>query len=387
MTYTQQVPAAERTLHLLEALVAAPQGLSAAELMDQLNITRSSLFALLNTLKARNYVEQTEGRRYRPGPALFGLIPSQQRSRQALIDAFQADAELGLLGESAALTRLDGPETVVIAARESSQTVRAVLAIGQRRPAATTADGLALLAGLPAGALERSQPQNRAALAQVRQNGLAQTQTADVVELACPICPDGIQPDSALLLAVPAYRFGSAAGLAQGLRSAAARLSLRLGAPMYRPYGHINPELVEPAAPLEPDELARFLYGAWGARLACVRGDGSPHVVPLWYEWDGQFFWVTASPSASWAGYLREHNGVALTIDEPWPPLRRALISGEAAAVPAGQVPGGGLAALRRRMAARYLGEAGLPAPESDAGWAAFKITPKKIIGQRGLVK
>lgn len=388
MAHSPQVPAAERTLHLLETLTAAPQGLSAGELIEQLDISRSSLFALLNTLKTRRYVEQTPGRRYRIGPALYGLIPGHQRSRQTLIDAFQSDAEIGLLREDTALTRLDGPETVVIATRESNQPVRAVLSIGQHRPAPTTADGQVLLAGLPSAALKQKFARQAKILAQVRAGGLAHTENDDVVEIACPICPDGVHPDTALLVTIPAYRFDADnTNTIQLLRSAAARLSQRLGATVYRPYGQISLDLIKPAAPLEPGELNQFLQGAWGARLACVRSDGTPHVVPLWYEWDGQFFWVTASPSASWADYIRQHNGVALTIDEPWPPLRRVLVSGSAEAVSSNQISGGGLLGLRQRISARYLGPQTLATPLSQAGWTGIKITPKKIIGQQGLVK
>ena len=392
MTYAKQVPAAERVLRLLEVLTGAPAGLSAGELEDTLQISRSSLFALLNTLKARNYIEQSDNRgRYRVGPALYALLPAQHQELSRLIEAFQADPDIGLMTETVALARLDGPETVIIAQQESNRPVRAILRVGQRRPAHTTAEGLVLLAGLPPGAIERSLPQQAdglaATLRRVQTEGLAQTGGEETAEVAAPICPDGYQPTVALLISAPAFRWQPTNNLLQSLRSAAARLSFRLGAPVYQPYGQAAIDPVGPTTALDSDETSEFLNGAWGARLACVRKDGSPHVVPLWYEWDGHCFWVTASPSANWGEYIRENSWVSLTIDEPWPPLRRALIVGHTEPVADETIPGG-IAGLRRRLAARYLGR-GTAATESSGqcGWQAFKIIPQKIIGQRGLGK
>lgn len=384
MTYIKQVPAAERTLKLLEILAAAPQGLSAGELAERMEITRSSLFALLNTLKARHYLEQTETRRYRPGPALFQLLPARQRTRQTLIDAFLADAELNLLPETLSLTQLEGTDTVVIAQQESRRPVRAVLPVGQRRPAFANADGRVLLAGLPAEAAAAVPGDVADGFPAIRRRGLAQTRTDELVELACPICPDGYRPDTALLLTVPAFRWHDDEATERTLQQAAARLSYRLGAAVYQPYGQALSPAIEPTSPLAPTELAHFLKGAWGGRLACVRPDGAPHVVPLWYEWDGVSIWLTASPSAAWGDYIRANREVALTIDEPWPPLRRVLIFGEAQPVTEAAISGG-VAGLRARLVARYLGQQAAAAPVEFEGWTAFKIAPKKIIGQQGL--
>ncbi|MEZ4593784.1 MAG: helix-turn-helix domain-containing protein [Chloroflexota bacterium] len=77
MDYSKQVPAAERTLNILEALSGALDGLSATELLERLDdMSRSGLFALLNTLKARSYVEQSDSRGMKPAwPALWALLP------------------------------------------------------------------------------------------------------------------------------------------------------------------------------------------------------------------------------------------------------------------------------------------------------------------------
>lgn len=391
MAYAKYVPAAERTLRLLEVLSAAAHGLTAAELIERLHVSRSSLFALLHTLKARHYIEQ-EDRRYRLGPALWTLVPGREHGLGPLISAFHNDVELSLLAETVALVWLDGADTVVIAQRESPQAVRVVFRPGERRPAALTAAGLILLAGLPVNTLHvHLSPQVHdlmPRLSPILTTGWTETRQDDTVELAAPICVDGIQPVAALLIAIPTFRAlpEPLAALVQPLRQAAARLSYRMGAPVYQPYGWASSAPLGPTIPLSRADVERFLQGPWSARLACVRRDGSPHVVPVWYEWANRCLWVTASPDASWKTYMAAGKQISLSVDEPWPPLRRACIAGHAEPVANADIPGG-LAGLRRRLATRYLGQGAATCAEfrQIQGWQAFRIVPHKITGLQGL--
>lgn len=383
MNYSHQVPAVERAILLLELLAAAPDGLMAGELAQQTTLSRSTLFALLNTLKARRYVEQPdEHGPYRLGPALFALLPGRSRRIERLVEAFHADEDIAALPETAALALLEGTDVIIVAQRESRQAVRVVYQTGERRAAATTAAGLILLAGQPDTAV------TAVVLRQVRQDGLARTQNDDLVEVAAPICADGVQPVAALLVGLPAYRCADATAITLGktLHQAAARLSYRLGAPVYQPFGWASGDPLEPTTPLDEREIDHFLRQPWGARLACLRPDGVPHVVPLWYEWDGRCLWLAASPGAYWQEYVRANNHVSITVDEPWPPLRRALLVGHVQPMADTAVPGG-LGGLRQRLASRYLGQSASSRAEfqDTAGWQAFRLTPEKIKGYRGL--
>jgi len=129
-------------------------------------------------------------------------------------------------------------------------------------------------------------------------------------------------------------------------------------------------------------ELHTFLDGPWAARLACIRPDGSPHVVPVWYEWRDATFLVAAWPGSAWADFVTQNPAVALTIDEPWPPLRRILVRGQAHILVPESIPGG-IEGLRTRISARYLGapvqSGDVPAP----AWKAFRIPPAKMIAHR----
>jgi DNA-binding IclR family transcriptional regulator len=385
MDYSKQVPAAERTLNILEALSSAPDGLSATELLERLDdVSRSGLFALLNTLKARSYIEQSAGRgKYQLGPALWALLPQQSLGLEPLITAFTTEMAQVDLGETAVLLWLDRTETVLLAQREGINRVRAVFRLGQRDNAASSPGGRLLLAGLP-----NRVAQQTAVFNQFRSEGAATQATAETLDIACPICADGVQPSAALQVSLPIFRSQPEVmtRLKRQVQQAASRISFRLGAAVYQPYGWAVGEPIGPNRALSQSEIEQFLQGPWSARLACVRADGTPHVLPLWYEWDGRSFWVAASPGAQWKQVVDETGRVSLTIDEPWPPLRRAFVVGAAHAVPASQVPGG-LAGLRQRLAVRYLGQGADQQPElcQIEGWTAVQISPQRLTGQQGL--
>ena len=96
--------------------------------------------------------------------------------------------------------------------------------------------------------------------------------------------------------------------------------------------------------------------------------------------------WVTVSPEAPWKTYVATTKQVSLTVDEPWPPLRWALIAGHAEPV-ANADMSGGLAGLRQRLATRYLGQGAETRTEYGQvkGWQAFRIVPHKIMDLQGL--
>jgi DNA-binding IclR family transcriptional regulator len=368
------VPAAERTLDLLELLAAAPRGLTTSELLDEVESSRSGLYALLNTLKARGYVVTEDGR-HRSGPAVWNLVPGRPQELETLLAAFREERDFD---ESVALVWPERGGTVVVAESQPERSVRAVYRHGAFRPLSSP-DARVIAAG---GAGDDPD------LRRVRREAAATASSDEITEIAVPICADGIRPVAALVAGIPAQR---ASGdhleeVDRTLRQAAARLSYRLGAPVYQPYGWAPTAPIGPSRELSSDEIDEFLSGLWGAQLACVRADGTPHVVPLWYEWDGEVMWVAASPGASWRSYVAETPQVSVTLDEPWSPLRRVFLTGRAEEVDEESVEGG-LQGLRRRLAVRYLGQGAERQPElsETEGWAAIRIVPERILGRQGL--
>lgn len=358
-------------------MASAAGGMTTAELLDELGGSRSGLYALLNTLKARNYVKSEEGR-HRLGPALWDLLPDRPRVLETLVSAFSDETRVLDCSETIALVWPQPGGNVVVADKEPDRPVRVVYRAGTQRHESSP-DGQVVAAGGEGDSDE---------LRRIRTRGEARNSDDELTELAVPVCEDGITPTAILVGGIPSQRARQPAvdELSRLLRQMAARLSYRLGADVYQPYGWAASEPVGPTRELDDHELDEFLRAVWGAQLACVRADGTPHVIPLWYEWDGEAMWLAASPGSSWRAHIAENPMVSVTLDEPWPPLRRVFLSGRATEVGESEVPGG-LAGLRRRLATRYLGQGAEHRSElSDvAGWTAVRIIPERIHGRQGL--
>lgn len=369
-----QVPAVARAIDLLNAVADAAEGCTAGELEDVVDGSRSGLFALLNTLKDRSWLVQDPTGRYRIGPALRRLAPTRDQDDDAVRAALADTIADRPLDETVALVRPDGDRRIVIDSHQPDRRVRCVYPLGDQRGP----DGADVQAVEPGG---------------LGDGGVARATDDDLVEVAAPICRDGHLPIAAIVAGIPRQRADAdhVQRVAGAVRDLAVEVSLRLGAPRWQPWGAVGAATLEPGRPLADDEVDTLLRGRHGAQLACLREDGTPHVVPLWFDWDGSALWLAASPGASWAGYVGAGSHVSLTIEEPWPELRRVFVSGWAQPVDDAEVNGeveGGIVGLRQRMVARHLGtEPTRTAPSTADGWVAIRVTPARIHGRAGLAE
>ncbi|MEY2957720.1 MAG: hypothetical protein RLZZ01_288 [Actinomycetota bacterium] len=119
---------------------------------------------------------------------------------------------------------------------------------------------------------------------------------------------------------------------------------------------------------LDRAEFEAFMAGDALARVACLKPDGSPYVVPIWYQWDGESLWFVGRERSEWCRYMQNDPRVAVTIDKEHG--RPDAASGEVAQIPkflaSGSVEiveepnvGGQWVAIAADMARRYLGENG----------------------------
>ena len=139
---------------------------------------------------------------------------------------------------------------------------------------------------------------------------------------------------------------------------------------------------------MSTEEMNEFLAGPWLCRVACIKPDGWPYVVPSWYHWDGLCFWLVPRKRAAWAHYMALDPRVALTIDEPDPPIRKVLCEGTAVVVEAAVGPylENGEKSLWNRIGEkhtgpRYLGEKAGEYRGSvnvEPCWT-FKVVPRTI--------
>ncbi|MCS6909740.1 MAG: helix-turn-helix domain-containing protein [Anaerolineales bacterium] len=363
-------PAVERALSLLEAVREQPRGVTLADLLARLDISRSSLFVLLNTLKALGYLEQTEKRgRYRAGPRLLAWQSGASPLPAAeLLPAFFQEAEALHPEETLALfAATPGGEAWLLGQVEGRREVRSVFEVGQRLPPSSAPGRLfqsPLLAEIPA-------------------QGYAVTRRGDAVDVAFPVCRDGVSPIAALVWSLPAFRWNEveAPKSLSPVREMAARLSYRLGALHYSPWQTGSAETQE-TLPLDKAQMTALLRAPWTARLACVRPDGAPHVVPVWHEWDGEAFHVPAWKGSRWGEYLRLNPQVSLTVDEPFLPLRR--VSAKGIAQPEFDAGDPRLKHLLKRLSRRYLGRS-LAASLALPVERSFLIVPSSLKGWQGL--
>src|ERR1700738_4741858 len=72
----------------------------------------------------------------------------------------------------------------------------------------------------------------------------------------------------------------------------------------------------ESGGPLTAAELEEFLAQPLLLKLACMRPDGWPYVVPLWYAWYERKLYVVGRERAVWVDYLRNEPRVGVLIDE-----------------------------------------------------------------------
>lgn len=149
------VPAIHRTLDIVETLVEQ-RALTVSDISRRFDIPKSSVYAILQTLKSRGYVEKDLEDRYSLSFRLFSLGAT-------LVDNLDVRTEVHSLLEE--LTRKagitghiairDGGHAVYIDKVEVMDAVRLTTWVGKRMPLHSTSIGKALLAFLPEKDLDR----------------------------------------------------------------------------------------------------------------------------------------------------------------------------------------------------------------------------------------
>ena len=79
------------------------------------------------------------------------------------------------------------------------------------------------------------------------------------------------------------------------------------------------------------DERRAFLLdGTRTAKLATVRRDGRPHVVPVWFDLDGDDLLFTTGAETVKGRSIRRDGLVCLCVDDETPPFAFVTIEGQA---------------------------------------------------------
>ena len=83
---------------------------------------------------------------------------------------------------------------------------------------------------------------------------------------------------------------------------------------------------------MTPDETREFLLSepARTAKLATVSKDGAPHVVPVWFDLDGERIVFTTGEDTAKGRAIQRDGRVALCVDDERPPFSYVMVRGTA---------------------------------------------------------
>ncbi len=149
-----RVPAVSRAVLLLERLARQRRPMSASLLAAELDLPRSSVHGLCNTLLHHGLLR-------RQGDGGFVIGSGVMHLAQAFVANTNVAQEFGEMwrdigqspDESIVLSVLDGTDSVYVAVRNSVRPLGLAFNVGMRLPAHLTGTGKAILAWLPPGTL------------------------------------------------------------------------------------------------------------------------------------------------------------------------------------------------------------------------------------------
>jgi PPOX class probable F420-dependent enzyme len=134
-----------------------------------------------------------------------------------------------------------------------------------------------------------------------------------------------------------------------------------------------------------PDEVRAFLgEGSRTGKLAVVRRDGAPLVVPIWFVLDGDDLVFTTGADTVKGRALRREPRLSLCVDDEAPPYAYVRVDGVARL----DEDPAALLHWATRIAARYMGESraeeygrrnGVP------GELLVRVTPTRVVGRGGV--
>lgn len=129
--------------------------------------------------------------------------------------------------------------------------------------------------------------------------------------------------------------------------------------------------------------VRRFLEQEPVVWLSTVRPDGAPHLVPIWFWWDGEALLIFSKPNAQKVRNLRARPSVMLALGDADDDFDVGMLEGTAELLdrPTREViPAGHLAKYARQLAAQ-----GLTAEEYAATYSqVLRIVPSRALGWHG---
>jgi PPOX class probable F420-dependent enzyme len=134
----------------------------------------------------------------------------------------------------------------------------------------------------------------------------------------------------------------------------------------------------------EEERRAFLAKGTRTAKVAVTRGDGMPHVVPVWFVLDGDIMVFTTGERTVKGRALQRDPRVSMCVDDENPPFSFVMIEGLAAV---SRDPDE-LLTWATRIGARYMGEdraEQFGRRNAVPGELLVRVTPTKIVAIGGM--
>lgn len=137
------------------------------------------------------------------------------------------------------------------------------------------------------------------------------------------------------------------------------------------------------AVAMDLEEINQVLERPILARIATAGASGQPHVVPVWFMWDGEYMYIETGVGFRKARNLEENPQCAITVDDTQGGLRfwGIFMQGEVELL---TEPVEWVQDTVRRIYRKYLGEEGIQAPTPQkmisSDHVIIKFKPRKIM-------
>ena len=135
---------------------------------------------------------------------------------------------------------------------------------------------------------------------------------------------------------------------------------------------------------MSDEERDGFLAEMRVCRLGTVQADGSPHVTPVWFAWDGEAIWFySITRSQRWTNAVRDPRVSAVVDagDDQYFQLRGVELIGRVEQVgeqPRVGTPDPRLETPERLFARRYMGQDAMPGYDGRHAW--LRLRPDKVV-------
>ena len=130
---------------------------------------------------------------------------------------------------------------------------------------------------------------------------------------------------------------------------------------------------------MTPEQIDEYLSRPMIADLATVNPDGSPHVAPVWFRWDGDVVKVFTQTTAVKVRNIRQDARVSMSVAKQEAPYGYVIVNGTA------EISDEGIPDEVRAMAIHYKGEVEgeiyIRQALQEMEFCLLTITPTKIIG------